>query len=135
MMMIPADQISLTSSMSIPQITTPSIAHRPPSESDSIHLDSKPELRQPHVSLSQGPEFLPSSYFNQENDGDLITASTASTATLSTLALGSSFGSPRSSLDLGPMQAIHTTPSMYYNTGIRKTGSSGGLRRSRFQFL
>ena len=43
--MSPADQISLASSITIPQITTPPMAHhdRPPSESDSIHLDPKSE--------------------------------------------------------------------------------------------
>ena len=43
--MNPADQISLASSMTIPQITTPPMAHhgRPPSEFDSIHLDPMTE--------------------------------------------------------------------------------------------
>ena len=58
--------------MPIPQITTPPIAHRPLSESDSIHLDSKPELRQPHVAVSHRPEFLPSRSCKQENDGELF---------------------------------------------------------------
>ena len=55
--------------------TTPLMAHRPPSESDSraIHLESKPELRQPLVVLWQQPEILPSSSFNKDSEnGELF---------------------------------------------------------------
>ena len=60
--MSPTDQISLASSMTTPQLTTPTMAHhdRPPSESDSIYLDPKSEP------LSQQ-----TSPYNQEN-GELF---------------------------------------------------------------
>ena len=59
--MSPADQISLASSMTIPQLTTPPMAHhdRPPSESDSIYLDPKSEpLSQPPYNQDNGELFL-----------------------------------------------------------------------------
>ena len=60
--MNPADQISLASSMTIPQITTPPMAYhgRPPSESDSIHLDPKTEplSQQAPPSQKNGELFL-----------------------------------------------------------------------------
>ena len=61
--MSPADQISLASSMAIPQLTTPTMAHhdRPPSESDSIYLDPKSEPLSQQTPLS----------YNQEN-GELF---------------------------------------------------------------
>ena len=64
--MSPADQISLASSVTIPQLTTPPMAHhdRPPSESASIYLDLKSE---PLWALSQQ---TPPSY-NQET-GELF---------------------------------------------------------------
>ena len=61
--MSPADQISLASSMTIPQLTTPPMAHHdhPPSESDSIYLDPKSEPLSQQTPLS----------YNQEN-GELF---------------------------------------------------------------
>ena len=45
------------------------------------------------------------------------------------------FDDPVSVRDLGPMQATPMTPSMYYDTSIRKTGSSREWHSSWFQFL
>ena len=39
-----------------------------------------------------------------------------------------------SSLDVCPMQATHTTPSMYCVTSIRETGSTGGFKLHNFWF-
>ena len=66
--MNPADQISLTSPITIPKITTPPMAHHdsPPSKLDSIYLDPNIESR-PLLVLSQ--QTLPS--YNQKN-GELF---------------------------------------------------------------
>jgi hypothetical protein len=66
--MSPADQISLTSSTPIPQITTVPMAHAPPSKLDSIHLDPELESRRPLVALSQ--QLLSSS--DKQEKGELF---------------------------------------------------------------
>ena len=66
------DQISFTSSMQIPQITTPPKAHhdRPASESDSIHLDPKPESRY-HPLVAYWQQTLPS---HNQKTGKLLSS-------------------------------------------------------------
>ena len=116
--------VGVTTSIRIYRLTSPS----PQPPTIYIARDRSSVITASTTSLSPQP---PTIYIARDRDPVI----TASKATLSTLASESSFESPRSSLDLGPMQAIHTTPGMYYNTGIRKTGSSGGLHSSWFQFL